>query len=100
MTTLLIIGAVLACCGLLFGTAEYLVRRIERIGMPLRRLEVERTDGTVEVYHPAYPLPDDAEAYEAPIGPAAGCLVGLAMAAVMWAAIIGAAWGIWTVIAR
>ena len=49
---------------------------------------------------PAYPLPDDAEAYEAPLGPAAGCLVGLAMAALMWAAIIGAAWWIWTLIVR
>lgn len=52
MTTLIIIGAVLTCCGLLLVTAEYLVRRIERIGEPVRRLEVERTDGTVEVYYP------------------------------------------------
>lgn len=47
---------------------------------------------------PAYPLPDDAEAYEAPIGPAAGRLVGLAVGAVMWAAIIGATWGIWMIV--
>ena len=52
MTTLLIIGAVLAWCGLLCAAAEYLVRRIERAGTPVRRLEVERMDGTVEVYHP------------------------------------------------
>ena len=47
---------------------------------------------------PAYPLPDGPEAYEAPLGQAAGCLVGLAMGAVMWAAIIGAAWWIWTIV--
>lgn len=52
MTTLLIIGAVLVWCGLLCAAAEYLVRRIERAGMPVRRLEVEHMDGTVEVYHP------------------------------------------------
>lgn len=52
MTTLLIIGAVLAGFGLLFASAEYLVRRIERIGEPVRRVVVERMDGTVEVYQP------------------------------------------------
>jgi len=44
--------------------------------------------------------PHEPELYEAPIGPAAGCLLAFAMAAVMWAAIIGAVWWIWTVIAR
>jgi len=55
MTTLLIIGAVLVWFGLLWAAAEYLVRRIERAGTPVRRLEVERMDGTVEVYHPMAP---------------------------------------------
>lgn len=44
--------------------------------------------------------PVEPELYEAPSGPAAGCLVGLAMAAVMWAAIIAAVWWIWTLVTR
>lgn len=79
MTTLLIIGAVLACFGLLFASAEYLVRRIERIGEPVRRVVVERMDGTVKVYWTAplaYPLPDDPEAYEAPLGRPQGACSG------------------------
>lgn len=44
MTTLLIIGAVLVWCGLFCAAAGYLVRRIERAGMPVRRLEVEDDD--------------------------------------------------------
>lgn len=44
--------------------------------------------------------PVEPELYEAPIGPAAGCLLGLALGVAMWAAIIGAAWGIWTLIVR
>ena len=44
--------------------------------------------------------PVEPELYEAPIGPVAGCLLGCAMAALMWAAIIGAAWWIWTLIVR
>ena len=42
----------------------------------------------------------EPEMYEAPIGPAAGCLVGLAIGVAMWAAIIGAAWWIWTIVTR
>ena len=44
--------------------------------------------------------PVEPELYEAPIGPAAGRLLGCAMAALMWAGIIGAAWWIWTLIVR
>lgn len=44
--------------------------------------------------------PVEPELYEAPIGPAAGCLLGFAIAAVMWAAIIAAAWWIWILLTR
>lgn len=44
--------------------------------------------------------PAEPELYEAQIGPAAGCLLGVAIGAVMWAAIIAGAWWIWTLIVR
>src|SRR5690606_22521925 len=44
--------------------------------------------------------PVEPELYEVRVGPAAGCLVGLAIGVAMWAAIIAAAWWIWTIVTR
>src|SRR5690606_28975151 len=44
--------------------------------------------------------PVEPELYEAAIGPAAGCLVGLAIGVAMWASMIVAAWWIWTIVTR
>lgn len=44
--------------------------------------------------------PVEPERYEAGLGPAAGCLLGLALGAVLWTVMIGAAWWLWTLIVR
>lgn len=38
--------------------------------------------------------------YEARLGPTAGCLLGLALGAALWAVMIGAAWWIWMLLMR
>lgn len=48
--TIVVIAIIVTVCVLAWGAGEQAIRWIETVGEPVTRVEITRTDGTIEVY--------------------------------------------------